>query len=248
MALTVYNDSGSMSIDSHFKNLVLYKKINSSEMVKTLSGYPFRNKYGQFDYKVPIYNLTFPRNWDDLRLNYPVKNTYAYFYNLQDDINRGLGYPLVACETTPEGFGVSATLINLPFERGFGALVITENETPFDVYLFTHKTPETEQDVGFGLEVFNEKGEKVFDSQNKYLRVIPEYTQGRKVATILNGATQGETVLIRESFDWVRGLAIRNKKLVHMRYLQRAYGAGDYKDWDYPEHEPTAFMVDVTGY
>lgn len=247
MALTVYNDTRSISVDSHYKNLVLYKKIKSTEMVKTLSGYPFRNKYGQYDFKVPSYNLGFPRDWDNLRNDYPVVPTYAYFYDLQSEMRAGLGMPLVAAEVTPEGYGAAPCVINLPFDRGFGVLVITENEEPFDVYLFTHKVPRESADTGFGLEVFNEDGEKVFDSQNGYLQIIDEYTAGQKVAVMLNGATHGETELIYSNFAWVRGLAIRNNKLKHIRYFQRAYGAGAYKDWPPPEHIPFAFMVDVTN-
>lgn len=247
MALTVYNDTRSISIDSHYKNLVLYKKINSTEMEKTLSGYPFRISTGQWDYQVPSYNLEFPYDWWDLRNNYPVIPTYAYFYNLESDMSAGLGMPLVAAEVTPEGYGAAPCVINLPFDRGFGVLVITENQEPFDVYLFTHKLPTNDPDTGFGMEVFNEDGEKVFDSQNGYLQIIDEYTAGRKVAVMLNGVTHGEDRLIRRSFAWVRGLAIRNNKLKHIRYFQRAFGGGSSKDWPPPEHIPFAFMVDVTN-
>lgn len=250
----VQSDKGQIAIDSHFNNLILYKKINSTKMERVLSGDPFQDMYGTFHYNIPEYSLTFPEGWSRTRkgLRYREKDqipTYAYMYDIGADLDAGMDVPLVAFDLTPEGgHGITGFYIELPFNRGRKVMIVTAEDKPFDVYLFVKKLPRPQIDDRFGLEVYNEKGEVIFDSQNKYLRLLQKYDPNKKVAAILSSTTAWEMHLSSVNFDWLRGLAVRNGEVIPMRYFIWVYGGGGTRQYPEPIFDTTPILVDVTGF
>lgn len=228
---TVYNDGNVLSIDSTYSNLALYAKLHTSQL----------NNEGDCGYSRPTTNTNITYN--ELR-NVPNKLVVKYTYQIPPNITK----PIAAIGGLSDNFFAGGVRKNT---NGNYVLEVYTESTNFNIYIFSDTKI---NQVRYGLEIFSPAGQVVFDSENKYLRILPQIRSDRTCALLLYGAVASEEVMQGTAsyiyFMWCFYVnssgAIVNAKN-YQGYFSAHWG-GISNNLPKPNYSRDPLIIDVTNY
>lgn len=231
MSLVLINENNQLNVDSHYNNLALYKKINKSQMQKI-----------ETRFNVPTKNMRI--SYNEFR-NIPKTQAYGYRIEIPNEIQNPIAAISLFRDSAFSGGIYTGT------DRKKYLSIYTAFSDDFDVYLFsTNKL----NHKNYGLEIYNENKQKVFDSENKYLRIIPSIDNNKKCALILHGAVIAEETLRGTGTNFVRFLwsfIVESNTIKDVKYYQSNF----YKHYNFrrdalpkPKYNNKPLIVDVTNY
>lgn len=169
---TVYNDNSVLNIDSMYSNLALYAKLHSSQLTNE----------GDCGYSRPTTNVNI--TYSEFK-NVPNKLVIKYTYQIPVNVSN----PIVAIAGLSNNFFAGGVRKNT---NGNYVLEVYTESTNFNIYIFSDTKI---NQVRYGLEIFSPAGQVVFDSENKYLRILPQIRSDRTCAILLYGAVASEEVM-----------------------------------------------------
>lgn len=241
MSLTVFNDDYTLNIDSFYNNMGVAIKASKSEM-QNLGIYEDGWKI-----KLPFKRVTTNMNieGDDLR-RIPSTPFILYRIEIPSDIENPIGAVSVFFN-----HGFCGGIHTISGKRYFS--LYTSYDGDFTVYIYSSNKKNTEN---YGLEVYNPSGDLVFDSENKYLKILQGVDSNKSCAMILQGA-----VLAQETpkgwhstwADFLYGFIIRPTGLIEevKVYHGSVYSSqvlNNYSKFPKPFYNNTPIIVDVTNY
>ena len=241
MSLTVYNDDYTLNIDAFYNNMAVTIKASKSEM-QNLGVYKDGWKVASPFEKVTT-NMAMQGN--DLRY---IPSTPFILYRIEIPAN--IENPIGAVSVF-FNHGFCGGIHTISGKRYFS--LYTAYAGDFTVYIYSSNKVNTES---YGLEVFNPSGDLVFDSENKYLKILTGVDSNKSCAMILQGAVLAQEVPKGWSTAWLDflyGFVIRPTGLIEE---VKAYHAGyytsnvlnNYSRFPKPIYNNTPIIVDVTNY
>lgn len=238
--LTVYNDSFQLNVDSHYNNLSLNRKVHKSQM-QVIVPSSHRDTFN-----VPTTNMRIRYNGVGGYRFIPKDPAYVYQIPIPDDIQ----HPIMAISMFRDRQFSGGVWRDKATGVRYGTVYVPP-DVDFTIYLFSSNKTNREN---YGLEVFNESGELVFDTENKYMRVMPRIRDDRQCALVLQGAIIGEEMLPDTGTNFVRYLwsfMVKNNDIVPVKYYM-SYFYGHYNLWrdalPKPNYDNTPLVIDVTNF
>lgn len=241
MSLTVFNDDYTLNIDSFYNNMAVTIKASKAQM-QNLGVY----KEG-WKTKTPFEKVTtnLAMEGNDL-----VKIPSTPFILYRIEIPSSIANPIGAVSVF-FNHGFCGGIHTLDGKRYFS--LYTSYAGDFTVYIYSSNKVNTES---YGLEVYNPSGVLVFDSENKYLKILSGVNSNKSCAMILQGAVLAQEVPKKWSTAWLDflwGFIIRPTGLIEE---VKAYHAGyytsrvlnNYSMFPKPIYNNTPIIVDVTNY
>lgn len=228
---TVYNDNSVLNIDSMYSNLALYAKLHSSQLT---------NK-GDCGYSRPTTNVNI--TYSEFR-NVPNKLVIKYTYQIPVNVSN----PIVAIAGLSNNFFSGGVRKNT---NGNYVIEVYTESTNFNIYIFSDTKI---NQVRYGLEIFSPAGQVVFDSENKYLRILPQIRSDRTCALLLYGAVASEEVMQGTAsyiyFMWCfyvnsSGVVVNAKN--YQGYFSAHWG-GISNNLPKPNYSRDPLIIDVTNY
>lgn len=241
MSMQVINDNDVLNIDSTFHNLCMWKKLDISELENLGPVFSPPDIPNQF----PAYGQFVPGEYYDGSKPFTLMSQYRYA------IPSSIKTPIIA-------IGVFK---NYPFagtvsvENGITyAYVYTTYTGPFSVYIFSQTKTKSER---YGLEIFNKNSEVVFDSSNKYMRILPAIATDKTCALVLHGVASNHTIVgVDPGYAnfWKCYMETFFINSANELKKSRVYTQGSYNEYDYRPfftgvgYDNTPFVLDVTNY
>lgn len=241
MSLTIFNDDNELNIDSFYNNMAVSLIVPKSKM-QNLGVY----KEG-WKFKDPFVGVT--TNLDMEGKDIPnLPHTPFILYRVE--IPSSMINPIPAISVIIN-HGFCGGIHTLNGKRYFS--LYTAYTGDFKVYIFTSNKSNVQN---YGLEVYNPSGELVFDSENKYLKILQKIDNNKTCAMILQGAVLAQETPkgYRSSWkDFLWGFIIRPTGLIEVVKIYNAtlyssYTLNNYSRFPKPLYNNTPIIVDVTNY
>lgn len=227
IGLQVLNNNDSLMIDSHYHNLGLFKKINKNQM-KNLGN----TKYDRPEYRSRLQSKNYR--------SFPVEPMVRYQYEIPQEVK----FPVVAIDAFT-GFNFCGGIASL---RGKKYIEIyTNNPNNFNVYIYSTGLI---NHVNFGLEVYNEKGETVFDSENGYMKMLESLDKNKRCGVVLLGVIKDlmSTAGMQGFQFFINAFRIENNTLRSIRIYHIAFET-NWRVWravGKPKYNTMPYIIDVS--
>lgn len=169
VGLQILTDTDNLVVDSHYHNLGLLQKIKKSNM----------QNLGATKYERPEYGAKLNgKNWR----SFPTEPMVRYRYEIPSNID----FPVVAMDAF-SGFNFCGGVFTSGKKKYLE--IYTNNPNDFNLYIYS---TQISNQSNFGLEVYNENGETVFDSERGYLKMLDKIDPNKRCGVILLGAIVAE--------------------------------------------------------
>lgn len=241
MSLTVYNDDYTLNIDAFYNNMAVTIKASKAEM-QNLGVYEEGWKF-----KRPFERVTTNLSIEGRDLK-TLPSTPFILYRLE--IPSHIENPIPAVSVFLNS-GFCGGIHTIDGKRYFS--LYTAYTGDFTVYIFSSNKVNVKN---YGLEVYNPSGNLVFDSENRYLKILQSVDNSKTCAMILQGAVLAQETPVGYPTTWVDylwGFIINTNGTIQdiKIYSATLYSSGNlnnYSRFPKPLYNNTPIIVDVTNY
>ena len=241
MALTVYNDTNQINVDSFYNNMAVSLKVSKAEMQNLgvyEEGWKFKRPFSRVTTNLDIEG----RNLKDL----PVTPFKLYRVEIPANIINPIGAVSVIL-----GSAFCGGIHTISGKKYFS--IYTAFTGDFTVYIYSSNKINTEN---YGLEVYNPSGQLVFDSENRYLKILENVDNSKACAMILQGAVLAQETPRGYSTSWIDflwGFIINTNGTIEevKVYSETLYSSGNlnnYSRFPKPVYNNTPIIIDVTNF
>lgn len=227
VGLQILTDTDNLVIDSHYHNLGLSQKIKKSNM----------QNLGATNYNRPEYGEKL--NSKNYR-TFPTEPMVRYRYEIPAHIS----FPVVAMDAF-SGFNFCGGVFTSGSSKYLE--IYTNNPNDFNIYIYSTQNSNRSK---VGLEVYNEKGETVFDSEHGYLKMLDRIDPNKRCGVVLLGAIVAEVsiVYLHGYQHYLRAFRIENNVLKPIRVFHLIFKAKRRSDQHIGaiQYDNTPYIIDVS--